>query len=133
MAKAAKIKLLSFSMDDKPGLLAEITGALVSSKVNILSVCAYTVEGTAYVDVAADSNPAAKKALTKLGIKPEEDEAISVEMANKKGELDRIAKALAGAGINIDYVYGTTSTGRTSTCLFGTSDNRKALRVLGKA
>ena len=133
MAKAAKIKVLSFSADDKPELQAAITGALVSAKVNILSVCSYSVEDTAYIDIATDSNTNAKKALAKIGIKSEEDDAILVEMSNKPGELDKIGKALAGAGINVEYIYGTTSSGRTSTCVMGASDNRKALRILAKA
>ena len=53
-------------------------------------------------------------------------------MPNKVGELQKVAKTIADAGINISYMYGTTSTGKTSTCLFNTSDNRKALKLINK-
>jgi hypothetical protein len=53
-------------------------------------------------------------------------------MPNRVGELQKAAKVVADAGINITYLYGTTSTGRTSTVLFSTSDNRKALRLINK-
>jgi hypothetical protein len=130
MAKAAKARLLSFSTDDRPGLLAEVTARLVGAKVNITAICAYAMDKTAYFDMTVDSVTKAKKALAGLGVKVEEEDVVAVEMANKVGELDKVACALADAGINISYMYGTTSTGRSSTCIFATSDNKKALKVI---
>lgn len=133
MANATKVKYLSFSTEDRPGLLAEITGSLAEAKVNISSLCGYAWDSTAYFDILVDNIPKAKKALAGLGVTLEQEEALLVEMPNKPGELDKIAKALAGAGINIDYIYGTTSAGRTATGFLSTSDNAKALRILKKA
>jgi hypothetical protein len=132
MAKAIKTKLLSFSMRDRLGLLSEITARLAGAAVNITAVCAYAMDRTAYFDMTTESNAKAKKALAGLGIKIEEEDIISVEMPNKAGELYKVGKLLADAAINITYLYGTTSAGRTSTCLFSTSDNRKALRMINK-
>jgi hypothetical protein len=132
MAKAVKARLLSFSMKDKPGLLSEITTRLADAKVNITAICAYAWDDTAYFDMTTASNAAAKKALTGLKVEIEEEDVIAVEMPNKAGELQKVAHAIADAGINIEYMYGTTATGKTSTCLFSTSDNRKALRLINK-
>ncbi len=132
MAKATKERLLSFSMKDKPGLLSEITTRLSKAKVNISAFCAYAWDDTAYFDMTTDSNAKAKKALKDLKLEFEEEDVIVVEMPNKVGELDKVAKTIADAGINISYMYGTTSTGKTSTCLFSTSDNRKALKLINK-
>jgi len=132
MAKARKERLLSFSMQDKPGLLSEITMRLSKAKVNISAACAYAWDDTAYFDMTTDSNAKAKKALKNLKLEFEEEEVIVVEMPNKVGELGKVAKAIADAGINIGYMYGTTSTGKTSTCLFSTSDNKKALKLINR-
>ena len=132
MAKAVKTKLLSFSMKDRPGQLAEITTRLAAADVNITAICAYAMDGTAYFDMTTERNAQARKALAGMGVKIEEEEVIAVEMPNKAGELRKVAKILADAGITTTYMYGTTSTGRTSTCLFSTSDNRKALRLINK-
>jgi hypothetical protein len=132
MAKATKERLLSFSMKDKPGLLSEITTRLSKAKVNISAICAYAWDDTAYFDMTTDSNAKAKKALKELKVEFEEEDVIAVEMQNKVGQLDKVAKTIADAGINIGYMYATTSTGKTSTCLFSTSDNRKALRLINK-
>ncbi len=132
MAKAVKARLLSFDMKDRPGLLSEVTAALAGAKVNIAAICAYAWDDTAYFDMTTDSNAKAKKALSALKLKVDEEDVIAVEMANKVGELQKVAKALADGGINILYMYATTSTGRSSTVIFSTSDNRKALRLINK-
>jgi len=51
-------------------------------------------------------------------------------MPNKAGELQKVAKRIADAGINIEYMYGTTSTGKTSTCIFKTADDKKVIRIV---
>ncbi|HXW69600.1 MAG TPA: ACT domain-containing protein [Dissulfurispiraceae bacterium] len=132
MAKAIKVKLLSFTMKDKPGLLSEITERLANAKISITAICAYTVEDTAYFDLTTENNTQAKKALKGPGLEFEEENIIQVEMPNKAGELDKVAKILADKGINIEYIYGTTLTGKSGSCLFSTSDNAKALKLINK-
>ncbi len=130
MANAAKTRLLSFSTEDRPGLLAQITQALSKAKVNITALCAYKWDNTAYVDLSVDAPPAAKKELARMGFKVETEDVITAEIPNKVGELDKVTSALAAAGIDISYMYGTASSGRTSTALFSTSDNKAALKAL---
>lgn len=132
MAKAKKIKQLSFGMPDRTGLLSEITNALSGAKVNISSICAYGMEGKAFFMIASDSNAKAKKALSRLGLNVMEEDVCAVEMTNKAGELQKVAKKIADAGININYLYGTTAAGKTATCVFSSADDKKALRVINK-
>ena len=132
MANAVKTKLLSFQMKDKAGLLSEITKRLAAAKVNVTAVCAYSWDDEAYFDIAVESNARAKKALSGLGLEFDEEDVISVQIPNKIGELHKVAKVIGAAGINITYLYGTVSTGRASTCLFATSDNSKAVKLINK-
>jgi len=132
MAKAIKVKLLSFSMEDNPGLLSEITERLSKAKINISAICAYAVEDKAYFDMTTENNVQAKKALAGMGLKFEEETVIQVEIPNKTGELNKVAKIIADKGINIAYMYATASSGKTASCLFSTSDNAKALRLINK-
>lgn len=132
MAKATKVKQLSFSLPNRPGLLNEVTSAIANAKVNITAICAYEMGETAYFVMNVDSNAKAKKALSGIGADVKEEDVVVVEMPNKVGELEKVAKRIAEAGINIEYVYGTTSTGKTSACIFKTADNRKTIRVINK-
>jgi hypothetical protein len=132
MAKAKKVKQLSFTIPNRAGLLSEVSAAISGSKVNINSICAYEMENNAYFMLTTESNAKAKKALAKLGIEIKEEDVITVEMPNRAGELEKVAKKIADAGINISYVYGTTGTGKSSVCVFKTSDNTKAIRLINK-
>jgi hypothetical protein len=132
MAKAKKVKQLSFEITDKAGLLSEITGVITGGKINLTAACAYAMGEKAYFMLNADSAAKAKKALSKLGITAQEDDVVEVEMPNKPGELDKVAKKIAGAGINIEYMYATAGTGKSSTCIFSTSDNKKTIQAINK-
>jgi len=133
MAKAKKIKHLSFMLPDRPGLLNEVTTALANKKINISAICAYGMQGEATFMLAADSNAKAKKVLAPLGITDlKEEDVISVEMPNKAGELQKVAGRLGDAGINIFYMYGTTVLGRSATCIFATADDAQAIKLINK-
>lgn len=132
MAKAKKVKQLSFMMADRAGLLSEVTTALADAKVNISNICAYNMQGEANFMLTADSNAKAKKALAPLGVEIKEYDVLVVEMPNKPGELQKVAKKIADAGINIIYLYGTTGSGRSVTGVFTTSDDAKAVKLINK-
>ncbi len=132
MAKAKKVKQLSFTLPTRAGLLADVTDALAKAKVNITAICAYEMAKNAYFMLTTDSAARARKCLAFLRIGLEEEDVVVVEMPNKVGELQRVAKKVADAGINIDYMYGTAATGKSSTCVFKTSDDKKATRAINK-
>ncbi|GAB4389817.1 MAG: hypothetical protein Kow0025_17600 [Thermodesulfovibrionales bacterium] len=130
MAKATKAKQLSFSLDSRTGLLSEVTAAIAAAKVDITAVCAYEMDGRAYFMLSADSTAKAKRALSGLGISADEEDVVSVEMANKPGELHKAAKRIADAGINISYMYATAGAGRASTGVFSTADDARAIKAI---
>ncbi len=132
MAKARKVKEISFNMSNKVGLLSEVTTAVAGAKVNITSICAYAFENDATFMLTTDSNAKAKKALTPLGVTIEEKDVVAVEVPNKPGELQKVAKKIADGGIDIEYMYATAGKGKTATCVFKTADDSKAVRVINK-
>lgn len=132
MAKAKKVKEISFTMTNQVGLLSEITTAIAGAKVNITSICAYGMENTAYFMLTTGGNAKAKKALAPLGVAIEEKDVVEVEVLDKPGELQKVAKKIADAGIDIAYMYATASSGKKETCIFMTSDNVKAIKVINK-
>jgi len=132
MARATKVKQLNCTLTTKVGLLAQISEAIANADVNIASIRAHESGRKAYFSFTTDSVAKAKRAMTKLGIEVEEKDGILVEMANKPGELQKVAQQLAAAEINILETYGVSGAGRLSSCFFSTSDNAKAVRVLNK-
>lgn len=132
MAKAKKSKQLSFTMPTRVGLLSEVSTAIAGAKVNINGICAYESENKAYFMLITDSNAKAKKALGPLGVKSKEEDVIAVEMPNKVGELQKVAKKIADAGININHMYGTAGAGKSSIIVFKTVDDKKAIKIINK-
>lgn len=132
MAKAKKVKQLFFMIPDKPGQLATVTTALVNAKVNISNICAYGMQGEATFMLTTDSQAKGKKALAPIGAEIKEYDVIEIEMPNKPGELQKVAKKMADAAINIIYMYGTTTAGRSATCILTTSDNATAIKLINK-
>jgi hypothetical protein len=132
MTRARKVKEISFTMPNKVGLLSEVTTAVAKAKVNITALCAYAMENSAYFMLTVDSNAKAKKALASLGVGIEERDMVEVEMANKPGELQKVAKKIADAGIDIEYMYGTAKAGKMAPCVLKTSDDQKMIKIINK-
>jgi hypothetical protein len=132
MAKARKVKEISFTMPNKVGLLSEVTAAIAKAKGNINAICAYGMGNAAYFMLTTNSHAKAKKALAPLGVTIEEKNVIEVVVQDKPGELQKVAKKIADAGIDIEYMYATASSGKAETCIFMTADNPKAIKVINK-
>lgn len=131
MAKTRKVKEIRLSMPNRVGLLSEVTTAVTNAKVNINAICAYAMENNAFLNLLTSSNAKAKKALSPLGFGIEEKDVLQVELPNKPGELQKIAKRIADAGIDIEFMYATTAGGK-ATCVLKTADDQKAMKVIRK-
>jgi hypothetical protein len=132
MAKATSVKLLSFSIPNKVGQLAAVTAALGDAGVNINALRAAEAGSNAEVVIAVKNAAKAKKALGPLGIEPKEIDALCVEMPNKAGRLQKVAKKLADAGVNVQSTWATGFTGKTTSCVIVASDHQKAMAALKK-
>jgi hypothetical protein len=132
MAKASKVKQLSFSMPNNVGLLMEVTEALGKAKINIEAVCAYAWEELeASFMIVTNNNIKAKNVISKMGAKVDVEDVIALEVPNKVGQLHKAAKKIATAGIDIYYLYGSPAKGKM-TLIFKTENDKKALKVLAK-
>jgi hypothetical protein len=132
MAKARKAKEISFTMPNKAGLLSGVSRAISGASVNITAICAYAMGDTAYFMLTTASNVKTKKALESWGVAIEERDVVEVELLNRPGELQKVAKRIADAGIDIEYMYATAGAGKSTTCVFKTTNDMKAIKVINK-
>ncbi len=133
MAKAAKAKELAVLAPNRMGLLKEISSALAAAKINILSISGYVLENDqANFLMMVDKHAAAKKVLSHvLRFRVAEDSVIRLELANRPGELAKVATKISDAGIDINYLYGTVS-GRNSIVVMKTKDDARAIKLARK-
>ena len=129
MIKATKAKQLSFSLPSKIGLLYEVSSLITTAKINIEGICAYAMEEQGYFMLLTDNQAKAKKILSHMGAEVKTEDIIMVAMPNKMGELQKAAKKISDAGIDITYIYGSPMKGKM-TLILKTANDKKALKVL---
>jgi hypothetical protein len=122
---------------DTIGLTAKVAEAVAGENVNILAATGYSASGLrekATFTLVVDDYARAERALERIGANEiHESTVLMVETPNQVGALERIAKLIADAGINIYYFYATTSSGATATTVIKTADDNKAIRALRQA
>jgi hypothetical protein len=127
-----RVSLVTVTLQNKPGTLAQLCSALGKAGVNISALLAPEIRGRGKVRLLVDNLDKAKDALKAAKIRFGEEEAIGVELDNKPGALGEVAGKLAQVKINIKYAYATTSEGSAkATVILSVPDVAKALGVLG--
>jgi hypothetical protein len=128
---------ITATFNDTIGLTAKVAAAVAAENVNILAATgtsASSLRRNATFTLIVDDFAKAERALERIGAEEiHESSIIMVETPNKVGALERIAKIIADAGINIYYFYATTSSGKTATSVIKTADDKKAIKVLRAA
>lgn len=131
MFKIMKLKQLAFVVPNRVGLLSELTTFLANGKINIEALCAYGRGPEGVFMIVTDNNAKAKKILNQMGAEVKTEEVIAVELPNRPGQLQKVAKKVSEADVDIQYVYVSPAKGRM-TVVFKTADDKKILRALKK-
>lgn len=132
MAQAKLASQLLVETPDKVGMLAEVTSAVSGAGVNIEGICAYGMEGKAYFMVLTNDNNKAQGALGAKGWPLKSEEVVVVSLANNVGAAKEIADKIKQAGIDINYLYGTTcgSPDCVSALVISSKDNKAVLKAV---
>jgi hypothetical protein len=93
------------SMENRPGRLAALTEILAGSGVNIEALAAYGHNGEGTVRLIVDDADVTRRVLDEAGLRNEERTVLTARLPHKPGELARLTRSLADAGVNIDALY----------------------------
>ncbi len=116
---------------NKPGVLAQVTGALAKAKVNVVAMTLVDSQEHGVLRLVAEDPKAAREALAQLNLPMTETEVLRLEMSNRPGALADIATLLGENHININYAYCTSGApGGHTTGIFKVADPKKAEKVL---
>jgi hypothetical protein len=104
-------KDLTISLEDRPGILAELGEALGGAGINIEGFCGYRSDGTGIVHLLVDDAAAARGALESAGFAVQaEREVIVVDVEDRPGALGVVARRIASADVSLDLAYLGTNT-----------------------
>ena len=116
---------------NKPGVLAQVTGALAKAKINIIALTLMDSMEHGVLRLVCDDSVAARKVLGTAHDRWTETDVLVVELSNKPGAFSAVAQKLADNHINISYAYCTSGArGGKTNGVFKVADMKKAIKVL---
>jgi hypothetical protein len=133
-----KIKLWRCEVDNKPGALALTLEPVTKAGVDLQVLMGYRFPGhetKAAIELSPVTGKKATSAAEAAGLKASAIPAVSIEGKNKQGLAYAIANALAGAGINIDFMVAQ-AIGKRYTAVLGfesEADASNAATLIRKA
>lgn len=123
---------LSVALDNSAGSLAALCGALHRAHINIDAISVSDNTDCGWVRLLVSPPQKARASLVRAKYTVSAQQVVALDAPNRPGELARICKKLAKAGVNINYVYGSTPGSETPTLVLGVNDASAALDALAK-
>lgn len=101
------MKDLTIALENRPGALAEMGEALGRAGVSIEGGAAFVVDGQGVAHFLFEDGAAARKALEGAGIRVLAERDVLVQRLNqaKPGQLGKLTRRMAAAGVNIEILY----------------------------
>lgn len=104
-------KDLTITLDDRPGIVAELGEALGRAGINIEGFCGYASGGQGIVHLLVDDAGAARSALEGAGFTVQDErDVIVVDVEDRPGALGVIARRISNAEVNLNLAYLATNT-----------------------
>jgi len=92
-------------VDNKPGELARVTDALAQSAINIRGLATEKHGPKPVIKVITDDEVSTRKSLQRMGFAFEEFDVILLDLVDRPGEIAKVAKRAAKAGLNIESIF----------------------------
>ena len=120
-------KDLTVVLNNVPGTFASLGEALGEAGINIDGICGFPSEGEGIVHLLVEDTAGARSALEGAGhqIRGERD-VILADMQDSPGEVGRVCRRIADAGVNLDLIY----TNHKGQLVLGADDLAKARSAL---
>ena len=117
-------------MDNRPGELARLAEALGERGVNITGITGATMGERGRVAIVTEDPAGTDAALEAAGYGCSHAEVVEATMPHRAGELARVARRLADAGVNVEALMPMGMSGDNVTAGFVTDNPEKARQAL---
>lgn len=119
---------LTITLEDRPGILAELGETLGGEGVNIEGFCGYATGGRGTLHLLVEDAAAARRALEGAGIDVQDErEVLVLDVEDRPGALGVIARRVAGADVSLNLGYLATDT----RLVLGADDLEAVRRAVG--
>ena len=128
-----KVSQISVFLENKSGRLAEVTQVLAENDINIRALCIAETIDYGVLRLIANDPARARRVLAERGFTVTETNVLVVEIEDRPGALARVIKALAEAGINIEYIYAFLTRSEKAFVVFRLEKMEQAAKTLQAA
>ncbi|MDR2056402.1 MAG: ACT domain-containing protein [Desulfovibrio sp.] len=124
---------LSVFVENKPGHLLEITEALGEAGIDLRALSIGDTAEFGVLRLIVSEADRALAVLREAGFTVSLTQVLAVSLADTPGSLSKILRVIAGAGINVEYLYAfVTRKSGGAYVVFRVEDNAAATAVLDK-
>ncbi len=118
-------------LENKPGMFAKLCTSLKQAKIRIKALCVSDDEDCCWVNVVASPESVAERLLRDEGYNFFMEKVLALQLNDQPATMESVAKQMADANININYVYGSADDdGSSFTMVMGVSDMEGAKSCL---
>ncbi|MCR5733868.1 MAG: ACT domain-containing protein [Lachnospiraceae bacterium] len=126
------IKQLSIFLENKPGTLNEALKILKNAGINISALSVADTSEFGLLRLIVDDPDKAKKAMKESGYTSSVNDVLSVELKQEVGYLSGIIEKISKAGVNIEYMYASSSSSSQASIIIKTDDLEKTMGLIGE-
>ena len=120
---------ISLKLPNSPGAVAGVCEALSNEHVNVLAL---TVEAGGLMRMIVDNHVRGAGVLRDLHHAVDERDALVITVPNDPGAFLAVARLMASAGVNLEYVYGSALEGHAmATIVVGVEEADRAAAAAG--
>ncbi len=119
------IKQLSIFLENRPGTLDEALAILKGAGININALSLADTSEFGLLRLIVDDPEKAKAAVKQAGYTSSVNEVVSVDLQQEVGYLSGIIKKISDAGINVEYMYASSSSSSGASMIIKTDDLEK--------
>jgi len=103
------IRQLSVFLENRHGTLVEVTELLAAEGIDIRAMSLADTQDFGILRLIVNDPEKAKAALAKIGFIASVNEVLAVAINDNPGALSEVIHVLAGANVNIEYMYAFLS------------------------
>ena len=125
-------KQLSVFIENRQGRLGEVLNVLKENNVNILSLSLADTTEYGLLRLIVNNPELGREKLAEKGFSTMLTKVLVIEIQHEAGSLQNLLEVLAKRDINIEYMYGLSTSGSRAFVVLKTCDLAKASEVLAE-
>ncbi len=124
------VKQISVFIENRQGRMEQVCACLEENNINIISVILADTNEYGLLRMIVSDTVKAKEVLVAAGFSTIVTDVIAVEFPHTAGTLKTLLEFFAAEGLNVEYMYGLSTSNSDAVIIFKTSLNEKAVTAI---